>query len=256
MGILITNDDGIESVGIKRLIDAVKNIDDIYICAPSREQSAKSHSITIYQELHFEKHDKNIYAVDGTPADCVRLGTQVLFKDKIDLVISGINAGMNIGIDTYYSGTVGAAREGVINGIHSIAYSFEHHRNMKNDFTHSAETAKIITSKIQSLIKNATIKKPTSLYDALFLNVNIPQEKPKGIRLTNITEVLYKDAVKVADIDERRKKIMFSPTKTRTEENTNSDLSALIEGYTSITPLSVRLGQSQFTESFLKEVLL
>ncbi len=121
--ILVTNDDGIHSKGIILLAKALKEAGDVFVVAPDREQSAIAHSLTLHRPLRFEKIKKNFYAVDGTPADCVYLGVNVILPERPQLVVAGINKGGNLGDDVTYSGTVCAAFEGTLLGIPSIAIS-------------------------------------------------------------------------------------------------------------------------------------
>jgi 5'-nucleotidase len=123
--ILITNDDGYDAIGLKILQKIAENFsDNIFIIAPKHNQSAKSRSITINKDIDFEQKSSNEWIVDGTPTDCVIFGLNHVLKfKKPDLILSGINAGCNIGDEVSYSGTVAAAWEGALRGINSIALS-------------------------------------------------------------------------------------------------------------------------------------
>ena len=123
--ILISNDDGYESVGLKVLLNIAEQLaDNVLIVSPKTNQSAKSKSITIKQNINFREMSKNFWIVDGTPTDCIIFALNHLFnKNKPDLILSGINAGSNIGDEVSYSGTVAAAWEGAVRGIDSIALS-------------------------------------------------------------------------------------------------------------------------------------
>ena len=126
--ILISNDDGIDADGIKALAKEIKRFAEVYVIAPNTQMSAVGHSITMSSPIRYTKHliEKDFYgfAVEGTPADAVKLGVRTILKDKkIDLCISGINQGSNVAINIIYSGTVSAATEGTILGIPSIAIS-------------------------------------------------------------------------------------------------------------------------------------
>lgn len=138
--VLITNDDGIDSSGLKALAEALKPLADVYVVAPAEEQSGKSQSITFLQPLKVEKRDMKgvaaAYAAHGTPADCIKVGLCILEREGIrpDYVISGINLGYNTGLAVYYSGTLAAAREGALNGIRSIALSVGSHMAKEFDY--------------------------------------------------------------------------------------------------------------------------
>ena len=135
MKILIANDDGIYSQGILDLASSLAEIADVTVVAPHRERSTAGHSLTLHKPLRiFEVRPKH-FAVTGTPADCIYIGTRHILKEKPDLVISGINRGANLGTDIYYSGTVAAAREGMLYGVRSIAVSlcaFHQGKRLKN----------------------------------------------------------------------------------------------------------------------------
>src|SRR5690349_1508312 len=126
--ILVSNDDGIEAPGLQRLVEQLKTFANVYVCAPYRQQSAVGHSITIFYPLRAYEHykDGEVFgmAVEGTPADAVKIGVLHFYKDvKFDLIVSGINHGANTAINIIYSGTVSAATEGTILGVPSIALS-------------------------------------------------------------------------------------------------------------------------------------
>ena len=124
--ILVTNDDGVFSQGIRLLARSLSEVAEVVVVAPDREQSAMGHALTLSRPLRMQKIEENWYAVDGTPTDCVNLGVLSIFKDDPpDLVCSGINFGLNLGDDVTYSGTVSATFEGTLLGIPSIAFSQE-----------------------------------------------------------------------------------------------------------------------------------
>ena len=127
MNIVLTNDDGFEAPGLCAAYDALQGLGEVHVVAPKVERSACSHTITLRRPIRVErhKHDKfgTVFAVDGAPADCVRLAVAALVEHPIGLVVSGINRGANAGVDTFYSGTVAGAREAAILGIRAIAVS-------------------------------------------------------------------------------------------------------------------------------------
>ncbi len=120
MNLLVTNDDGINAEGIKNLVDALSEVADIYVCAPDTEKSACGHGISIHDDIIVENAEyenaEKAFAIHGTPADCVKIGLELLEKGgiHIDMVFSGINMGGNLGTDVLYSGTVSAAVEGAL----------------------------------------------------------------------------------------------------------------------------------------------
>ena len=144
MNILITNDDGINADGIIELAKVIKSIGNVYIVAPDSQRSATGHSITIHNPIMvkeaFIDEDIKAYAISGTPADCVKVGIEALFKDvEIDLVLSGINNGSNLGTDVVYSGTVSAAIEGLIQNKPSIAVSYNEFDVPKETYTKASQ---------------------------------------------------------------------------------------------------------------------
>lgn len=170
MKILVTNDDGISSPGIHALTDALQEVPgtEVTVVAPDREQSAKSHSLTLHRPLRLKNAGLNKFAVDGTPTDCVFLAQSIIFKDGLpDFIFSGINRGGNLGDDVHYSGTVSAAVEGGLIGVPSIAIS-----QMGLDdfnFDKAAEFAKVMLNMVQ--------KNP--LPEGIILNVNVPENCQK-----------------------------------------------------------------------------
>lgn len=172
MNILLTNDDGYEAPGLAALHEAVREFGDVLVAAPSSEKSACSHTITLRSTLRVERreHDRfgKSYAVDGTPADCVRLAHVALFDEHINLVVSGINFGANAGVDTFYSGTVAGAREGAILGHRSIAVSQALRRGIETDWTKATAVTKQI---IAGLMKE-------DLPGPGFWSINLPAPIP------------------------------------------------------------------------------
>jgi 5'-nucleotidase len=179
MNILLTNDDGFNAPGLTALYKEIRKIAQVYIVAPDKEQSGAGHAITISSPLRVKEIKKNGsllgYSVNGTPADCVKLGLQTLIKEKIDLVISGINPGPNIGVSVLYSGTVSAAVEAAILGVPAVAISLAVYKNPNFGFA-----AKFMSYLTRKIIKN---KFPSHT----LLNVNIPlvkKNKIKGVAVT------------------------------------------------------------------------
>ena len=167
--ILLTNDDGIGAEGLHALADALAADYDLLIIAPDRERSATGHAITVLKELRLEKYERDGkrwgWSFEGRPADCVKMAVKILSKERpFDMVISGINRGQNLGVNTLYSGTVAAAREGVLMGIPSIAFSVAYNDIRKVRFDTAAQVARDLTAKALS----------RGLPPGVFLNVNVP----------------------------------------------------------------------------------
>jgi 5'-nucleotidase len=170
--ILITNDDGVHAPGIRALAASLAGLGEVHVVAPDREVSACGQSLTLKHPLRAEQIEKNIWAVDGTPADCVNLALVKLLPRRPELVVSGINRGANLGEDIFYSGTVGGAREGTFFGLPSIAMSLATRTDA--DFTQAAAFA----------AKLAAIVLVKGLPERTLLNVNVPPGIPLGAAIT------------------------------------------------------------------------
>src|SRR5919198_1793850 len=171
--ILITNDDGYRSDGIRALADALRTCGDVTIVAPVQEASAIGHALTLRHPLRLERIDDHTCAVDGTPTDCVNIAVTQVFRALPDLVVSGINKGYNLGDDLTYSGTVAGALEAALLGIPGIAVSLRATRG-EYDFSHAARAA--------AAMGDAILRRP--LPPRTFLNINVPKGAPRGYRAT------------------------------------------------------------------------
>src|SRR5256885_56985 len=167
--ILVTNDDGYRSAGIHALAGALRELGDVRIVAPTTEASAIGHALTLRRPLRLEAIEDRVFAVDGTPTDCVNVAVTHVFNGLPDLVVSGINKGWNLGDDVTYSGTVAGALEGALLGIAAMAVSLKSTRG-PYDFEPAARAA--------ASIADAMLKSP--LPARTFLNVNVPHGVPKG----------------------------------------------------------------------------
>lgn len=237
--ILISNDDGIHSEGIKALAKAMSSLGEVYVVAPDRERSASSHSLTLYHPLRVEVVAKNWYAVDGTPTDCVNLAVNGILKERPALVIAGINKGPNLGDDITYSGTVSVAMEGTLLGVPSIAMSVTAKKDF--NFKPAAEFARRLA---RFVLKNGLPK------DTL-LNVNVPNtEDVKGHRITKQGKRVYGDAVVEKEDPRGRKYYWIGGDDLGFVHSNDSDFQAISDGYISVTPLHLDLTN----HSSLKEI--
>ncbi|OAG28762.1 5'/3'-nucleotidase SurE [Thermodesulfatator autotrophicus] len=231
MRILLTNDDGIFAEGLCALYDALCNQHEIFVVAPEAERSAVGHAITIADPLRVKKVKRgNIffgYAVSGTPADCVKIALKEIIHSPIDLVLSGINRGANVGINVLYSGTVSAATEGAILGYPSIAVSLDEYKEPDYCF------AAYFVSCLLDFLKGNKIK------SNFCLNINIPflpAHKIKGIKFVpQSTKPLIERFEK--RIDPHGNLYYWQCSEEFTEKDPNTDVVALKEGYITITPL-------------------
>lgn len=192
LNILVANDDGIQAAGIRHLVNALSEVANVYVCAPDSQRSAAGHGMTLGKPMSaVEVEYKNAvkaYAISGTPADCVKLGRNLLMKEgiKIDMVFSGINMGGNLGTDAIYSGTVAAAMEGHFYGYPSVAVSVDSH-----EAVHFEKACQLAVS----AVKNAYPK----MNGDMMLNINtpdIPADEIKGVRFTRMGRREYDEYFK------------------------------------------------------------
>jgi 5'-nucleotidase len=227
--ILVCNDDGVRSEGIVVLAEALRELGTVYVVAPDRERSAASHALTLSHPLRIEKIGSRVYAVDGTPTDCVNLAVNgILRKKKIALVASGINKGANLGDDITYSGTVSAAMEGTILGIPSIAVSLA----SRNQFRFDA-AAEFALQAARKVLRHGLPK------DTL-LNINLPNlpaGEVRGVRITRQGKRIYGDSIIEKRDPRGRKYYWIGGDSLRSEEMPGSDLEAVEQNWISVTPV-------------------
>src|SRR6185295_18832796 len=224
--ILVTNDDGFFSPGVQALAASLRPLGDVVIVAPQVEASAVGHALTLRRPLRLEKVGEQVYAVDGTPTDCVNIAIDEVLETKPDLVVSGINKGLNVGDDVTHSGTVAGALEGALLGYQAIAVSLEFTRG-EWDFGPAASAAAALAA---SLLEHP-------LPARTFLNVNVPQGAVKGVRVTvqakrnHITKVDRR-------LDPRQRPYFWiEEAQDDWEPHDRSDRQAVHDGYVSVTPL-------------------
>lgn len=224
--ILISNDDGIEAEGIKILREAVDYLGRTIIFAPMSERSGSSHSFTIHTSIRVKKLNKDKYATNGTPTDCILYSVKGILDKKPDIILAGINQGANLGEDVSYSGTVAIAMEGTLLGIPSVAFSQVGYRKSFNK-----EFAKKIVKDITQLVLKERLP------EGVFLNVNLPPEPNGKIKITKLGNRVYRD--KIIKVGEDKEGVIYSiggdsPTWIPEE---GSDFNAIEEGFVSITPI-------------------
>jgi 5'-nucleotidase len=244
--ILLTNDDGYFSDGIQALARHLKNQGEIFIVAPDRERSATSLSLTLRRPLRVERIKKNVFAVDGTPADCIYLAVKKLLPGKPELIVSGLNHGPNLGQqDISYSGTVAAALQGTFLRIPSIAVSIWPGQRGKFEFHFGA---KFISGAAARLLQK-------KLPAGLTLNINIPPPPVKGVRMTKLGQKRYNPEI-IEKKDPREKTYYWiGPGKPKPIGDKATDVRAVELGYISITPLHTDLTDYQaLALPFLKKI--
>ena len=224
--ILVTNDDGFRSEGIRALADALASIGDATIVAPVDEASAIGHALTLRRPLRLERISARVYGVDGTPTDCVNVAVTQVFKRLPDFVVSGINKGWNLGDDVTYSGTVAGALEGALLGVPSLAVSLRA-TSGQYDFSHAAQA-------VATLVE-AVLRRP--LPPQTFLNVNVPKGTPKGLRATVQARRNHITSVAERHDPKGRPYFWIEEGQNEWQPHDRSDFQAVRDGYVSVTPL-------------------
>jgi 5'-nucleotidase len=241
--ILVTNDDGIHSEGIKTLAKALNEVGDVFVVAPDRERSAIAHSLTLHRPLRVDRVKKNVYALDGTPADCVHLAVNSILPGRPRLVVSGINKGGNLGDDVTYSGTVSAAFEGTLLGVPSFAISLVARNRFR--FQPAARFAVRVARRI--------LKK--GLPPDTLLNIHVPnldEDEIRSYRVTVQGRYTHENGV-VEKVDPRgRKYYWIGEAPFVFDKRGNTDFEAVSENAISITPLHLDLTQYAFLDDLKK----
>jgi 5'-nucleotidase len=224
--ILLTNDDGVHSEGILALAEALAPLGEVTVVAPIQEASAIGHALTLRRPLRLEHVRKDVYAVDGTPTDCVNVAIAHVLNGKPDLIVSGINKGWNLGDDVTYSGTVSGALEGALLGIPSLAFSTQNKGN-HFDFAPAARSAFTLAEAVLG----------REMPKFTLLNINVPFGPNKGFRATVQAKRNHVTVVSKR-IDPRDRAYYWIEEGENTwEPHDRSDYQAVRDGYISITPL-------------------
>lgn len=238
--ILVSNDDGYDSPGIYALVMSLRRIADVVVVAPATQQSAVGHAITVQTPLRARPIQRGAHftgwAVEGTPADSVKLGVSTLLKQKPDLVVSGINHGMNTSINVIYSGTVSAATEGAVLGIPAIAMSLASH-SLAADMRAAATFARKIAAEV---LKRGLPK-------GTLLNVNVPDvpaDKIAGVAVTRQGRSTWDDGFETR-LDPVGRDYYWLVGKYRWDDNPLADDAALQKNIISVTPLHYSLTDDQ-----------
>jgi 5'-nucleotidase len=225
--ILVTNDDGVHAAGLAALASALDPLGEVWVVAPEREQSACGHALTLHRPLRPHQWGERRFAVNGTPSDCVNLSVLGFLPERPVLIASGVNHGSNLGDDVTYSGTVSAAMEGTLLGVPSIAVSLAD----GGDPPGAAEVARLVAMRV--LVEGPPAK--------TLLNVNVPRETPRGVRVTRLGHRVY--AGKVVEQSDPRGRAHYwlggGPPEWEALEGT--DMGAVHEGFVAITPLHLDL---------------
>ena len=241
MKILICNDDGYQAPGIVALYEALKTVADVEVVAPEINNSAKSNALTLHSPLYVHTAANGFRFVNGTPADCVHIALTGLLGYRPDLVVSGINNGANMGDDTIYSGTVGAAMEGYLFGIPALAFS-----QTEKGWAHIEVAARRARELVMQLAASMELlhegQKPAQAPWLLNVNIpNLPDEQIKGVKVARLGR--RHAAERVITQTSPRGETMYwigsaGPAK---DEGEGTDFHAAQQGYMAITPLQVDL---------------
>ncbi len=237
MRILVTNDDGITSGGIQALTAAMARLGEVMVVAPDRQQSAVGHALTVASPLRAVKmqreHASIAYAVNGTPADCVKLGVSTLLPHRPDIVVSGINHGSNTSVNAIYSGTVSAATEGTLMGIPSMAVSLATF-DAAADMSLAAEVAFDVASRLLDL----------KLPAGTLLNVNVPaidRANYRGMKVTRQGHNAWKDGYDVRKDPQGHSYYWLTGEFITLSEQEDGDDFAVQQGWTAVTPIHYEL---------------
>lgn len=236
---LISNDDGVHAPGVRQLARSVQDLGDVVIVAPHVERSASSHALSIHLPLRVEEIEAGIFAVEGTPADCIMLACRKLLRRKPNWVLSGINRGANLGIDTIYSGTVAAAMEGTLHGIPSMAVSCFGRAREKLQYETAGRVVKL-------LLENHELLQEATTSSLLNINVpNLPFEAIKGIRITGMGRRIYDEEMQESTDPRGRAYYWIGAGGEMFADIENSDCVAIDQGFVTVSVLKPSLLDEQ-----------
>jgi 5'-nucleotidase len=239
MRILLTNDDGIHAPGLKVLEEIARQFsDDIWICAPSEEQSGAGHSLTLTRPVRLQQLGERRFAVTGTPTDSVMMALRTVMPDAPDLILSGVNRGANLGDDVTYSGTVSAAIEGALAGIRSIAFSQVYAREgMGDDVPFGA--AREWGPKVLAPLIDAPMAERT------LININFPALAPADVKGIRVVRQGFHDYSRGSIVEGRDPRgyryFWFGLHAIEHTLDHGTDLEAIDDGYIAVTPLQLDL---------------
>lgn len=226
--VLLSNDDGFAAPGIRALRDALLPSMDVIVMAPETEQSAQSHALSIHHPLRPREVEPGIFALDGTPADCVYValyaGTRFVPR-RPDLVLSGINLGLNLGQDVFYSGTVAAAREGALRRIPSVAVSAHGRADL-------ARVASCAVSVAHAVLAGYAKR-------GVLMNLNVPQRWSGELRVCRLGSRVYDEVVDLRTDPRGREYLWLGGPGVTHQPDAGADTEAYDQGAASLTPLSL-----------------
>lgn len=236
---LVSNDDGFREEGIRCLAEELARTERVTVVAPDRNRSGASNSLTLEYPLHPRREAENVYSVDGTPTDCVHLAITGFLEDEPDMVVSGINAGANLGDDVLYSGTVAAAMEGRFLGLPALAISL-----CSRDTTNMHAAARVAREIMEHLARDP-------LPADTILNINVPDfawDDLKGFQATRLGHRHRAEPVVPSEDPKGRRLYWIGPPGAEQDAGPGTDFHAVARGFVSITPLTVDLTRYQALE--------
>lgn len=231
--VLLSNDDGIEAKGLAALERAVAGLAEVWVVAPSKEHSAQSHALTLHKPLRAIPRGERRFACSGTPADCVYLGLHGLLPERPDLIVSGINRGSNLGYDTWYSGTVAAAREAALSGVPSVAISL--HPGLGANPGQANFRWDVAERVARELVRDLLASPPEP---GIYLNVNIPnREDLRGRKVVPLGARVYESRVEERRDPWGRPYYWLGGKHDTFGDNPETDGPMCEAGWVTITPL-------------------
>ena len=240
MRILLTNDDGIESQGLQLLLKKLNTEHEVWVVAPEYEMSGSSHSISIKTPIRVKKRGSKKFTLKGTPADCVILGLKCLIPGEIDLIISGINHGPNLGTDILYSGTVAAARQGALNGKPSIALSLANN----DGHYHFNGPLEFIKKNLKIIYDNWS--------EGHFLNINFPRHctAPFETAITFPSRRIYRDNFTTFNAPDGNMYYFMHGDDAYSYNEEGSDHYTIMHGKISISPVLIHPANHKIEEKY------
>ena len=242
MKILLSNDDGYQAAGIAALYDALRDIADVEVVAPEHNNSAKSNALTLHSPLYVHEAHNGFRYINGTPADCVHIALTGLLGYVPDLVVSGINNGANMGDDTIYSGTVGAAMEGYLFGVPAIAFS-QTEKGWRHLDAAAAKARELVSFLAPSVLAH-TQAAAAGHHEPWLLNVNIPCLPATELRGFKVTRLGRRHAAErvISQVNPRGETMYWIGSAGAAKDDAEgTDFHATVQGHVSITPLQIDL---------------
>tara|TARA_B100000287_G_C20668478_1_gene792598 strand:+ start:2337 stop:3086 length:750 start_codon:yes stop_codon:yes gene_type:complete len=245
MKILLTNDDGYQSPGITELYKSLSSEHKVYLVAPKENCSGMSAAISLRKEIEVEEISKNVFSVSGTPADCSYIGLLSLIPNSIEMIVSGINLGANLGEDIFYSGTVGAAIAG--RRLNYVPVAFSVTSMNPNNLSFVAEQASLIINQIKKLPSDKN----------LLININfpdLPSSQVRGFKLTRLGKRGIPDTPDLIRVNESSKFYSFGSSGSLLPDQVETDIQAIEKNYISISILDYNLSDDTSDWDLYKEV--